>query len=384
MLPATPLANELLPTPAPQERFPLYLCQCNKCGHVQLPVQVDPKRLFSDYQYQAGTSPVFRQHLHDLAQDTLKLLPESNFSDLVVDIGSNDGTLLSFIGDGRIRRLGIEPAVNLAAKAQVPTWNAFWTKALAEQMVATEGEASLIFATNVFAHVKDIEDFTAGVALALRHGGLFVFEVGWLVDIVEQGHFDVVYHEHLDYHQVRCLVPFLARHGLHVTDAEHVDSQGGSLRVFAKKAGFGPNESECWKVPPVQQAIEFEEHINVRSLPQTMMKTCGELRRALDEAPRPVVGYGCPAKFTTLAYAAGVTKKDCPVIYEDNPLKVGRYTPGLGIPIRPTAELFQGDPPATIVIWAWNFADDIMRRCRKHGFKGRFIVPMPRVRICES
>lgn len=382
LLPATPLANEYPRRRGEQQdMFPLGISQCKVCHHVQLPVQVAPERLFSDYQYQSGTSPVFRAHLEELAARVTELL--GGDGKRITEIGSNDGTLLRALLDCGQLPIGIEPAKNLAeaaSRAGFPTLCRFWPDFTGSE---PPGEQDAVIALNVYAHVADMDGFTAAVTRVLKRGGWFIFEVGYLRDVVERGHFDVIYHEHLDYHQLRSLEPFLRRHGLYLRDVERNESQGGTIRCFASTEDG--EQSETLK----RLMTEEETALGYKALADFVVDTRARrdaIALAVAAAPSPVDGYGCPAKLTTLAYAAGIRPHWLRRIYEDNSLKVGRYTPGLHIPIVGSEKLYR-DPPETLVVFAWNFADDIMRRCREQGYRGAFIVPMPEVRRippCES
>jgi SAM-dependent methyltransferase len=378
LLPDTPLANEYPRRRGDwQEKFPLYLSQCCDCRHVQMPVQVSPERLFSDYQYQSGTSPVFRAHLEELAVRVTRLLGGTDKR--ILEIGSNDGTLLRALADCGHYPLGIEPARNLAnaaSRAGLPTLCRFWPDFTGEK---PPGEQDAVIALNVYAHVADMDGFTAAVKRVLKRGGWFIFEVGYLRDVVERGHFDVIYHEHLDYHQLRSLDPFLRRHGLYLRDVERNESQGGTIRCFASTEDGEQSESLKRLLAEEKVALNQEALFNFWVDTRTARD---EIAQAIYTASQrgPVDGYGCPAKLTTLAYACGLGQHRIRRIYEDNSLKVGRYTPGTHIPIVGTEKLYRA-PPETLVIFAWNFAEDIMRRCRENGFDGTFIVPMPKVQV---
>src|SRR5512142_2711142 len=230
-LASTPPANELLGSEdIDQEHFPLTLDLCPNCGHLQLREVVDPARLFKNYVYVSRTSPVFVAHFKDYAtkmMDRFGLGSES----LVVDIGSNDGTLLKQFTGCKI--LGIDPAEDIAHEANmhgVPTITAFFDKYLAQAIVAQHGTADLVTANNVFAHTEHLRAFTLAVKDLLGPEGVFVFEVSYRVDVLENMLFDTIYHEHLAYHSVTSLVPFFESLGLRLFDVERIPSHGGSLR----------------------------------------------------------------------------------------------------------------------------------------------------------
>lgn len=355
----TPLANEYPREPSPQQdRFPLYLVGCEGCGHVQLPVVVDSKRLFpSDYPYQSGTSAVFRKHLEGLADLVHELAPSDGCR--VLDIACNDGTFVEAINGPGIRMKpifanGIDPA----APDKPGYYREFFTRAWAREHMDLGYHVTT--ALNVFAHVDDLDDFVAGVRDITTQCGIFIFEVGYLRDVVEKGLFDVIYHEHVSYHHLSPLVRFFQKHGMCLYDAERIDSQGGSIRCYVRNCESHQPQSER-----LMALLDDES----RSALWAGVERIGAgeanwgLRRARDllkaRAHKYAV-YGAPAKLTTLLHATDQTDSVSFVV-DDNPLKVGRYVPGTDIPILPTSALYERKPER-VMIAAWNFAKDIKAR----------------------
>lgn len=362
-LPDTPLANEYLDTAEAslaQDRFPLYLVECDECGHFQLPVVVNPERLFRNYAYQSGTSPVFREHLKKLAQDT-----NPGPGELVVDIASNDGSLLKEYKKLGCRVLGVDPAKNLAEKASaygIPTMPEFFTGRLTAEAIRLKwGKAKLITALNVMAHVDDLHGIIEGVKGLLADDGMFVFEVGYFPEVCRLGLFDTIYHEHLSYHTIEPLRRFFESHGMFMNAYECVDSQGGSLR------GYVRNTDPL----PVAWVNDKPDVANLKLKVDT-------LRWAL-ERRRSVAVFGCPAKLTTFSEAIGMRVTWA---FDENPLKVGRHVPGTLSQIYPAQDLLSCEFD-DLLISSWNFADDIMQRLRAQGYKGRFVVPLPELRVYE-
>jgi hypothetical protein len=386
----TPPANEFVRPEAhdmPQARFPLTLLLCGDCGHLQLAEIVDPRRLFENYVYVSGTSAVFVAHFERLAK-TCRERFGLDASSLVVDIGSNDGTLLKqFQALGLSKILGVDPAIQIAKEARaagVPTLEGFFTPALAEEMRREHGPAALVTANNVFAHAEDLAGFTRGVSALLDAQGVFVFEVSYLVDVVEKLLFDTIYHEHLAYHAVGPLVSFFDRLGLRLFDAERVESHGGSIRCFVthKGASHGntarrdellAHEREIGLFRPDTYA-RFKSRISARGA-----ELRGNLAAARAQGHR-IAGFGAPAKLTTLMYEFGLEQRDFVFIVDDSPWKQGLLTPGLHIPVVPSSALAD-KMPERCVIFAWNFADAIIAKHTaylKGG--GRFVVPLPELR----
>jgi hypothetical protein len=345
-LPATPLANEYLERAKDwdkQTRFPLYVEGCRRCGHVQLPVVVDPKRLFPpDYPYQSGTSAVFLGHLKGLAQELYYLLPYKGRRRQLLDIASNDGTLVQLVRNfGSMAAYGIDPCCPEEFGVR-----GFFTEEWARGQA---NKVDVITALNVFAHVDDLDDFTRGVHTLLEPGGLFVVEVGYLPDVIAGGRFTVCYHEHLSYHHVSPLVPFFKRHGMTLVDAHRIDSQGGSVRLFVRN-GEGKQSERLRALLDEEDKVDLFD--GVRRLSESVDRAREQLL-----ANAPLVLYGAPAKLCTLLHATGMTDR-VEYVVDDNPRKVGRYVPGTQIPIRHVAELYERRPKL-VMITAWNFADAI-------------------------
>jgi len=362
-LPATPPANEFVKVPQPQERFPLDLQLCGDCGHVQLADVVHPGRLFAQYVYVSGTSAVFVKHFDDYARDVHAALQLGEHSH-VVDIGSNDGTLLKAFKALGVRTVtGVDPAKDIAARASlegVPTRVGFFDRSMAAAIRASVGPAHLVTANNVFAHADDLEEIALGVRDLLAPEGEFVFEVSYLMDVVEQTLFDTIYHEHLSYHTVAPLLPFLARCGLHVHDARRVSTHGGSVRVHASRARKRPSAS-LQKILQAEAAAGIQQRGAFDRLAADIAHKGESLRRQVKDwkaAGKRICGFGAPAKLTTLMYAFGLNAADFDFIVDDAPLKQGLYTPGLNIPVYPSTALYERDVQVCVV-FAWNFFDSI-------------------------
>jgi SAM-dependent methyltransferase len=253
---STPLANEYPTAPVktarrlePDNYFPLYLVGCERCGHVQLPVVVKAERLFPpDYPYQSGTARAFKRHLGRLARTVQEMLPAGA---RVLDVACNDGLFVGMARDHDLEAYGIDPCAPEGDRY----WREFFSREWANEH--REKRYDCITALNVFAHVDDLSGFAQGVSSLLAHDGTFIFEVGYLPDVVTKGLFDVVYHEHLSYHHLTPLLPFFRRHGMTVYDAHRIDSQGGSIRVFVRNCeGFeAPSER-------MQALLDEEAHPN--------------------------------------------------------------------------------------------------------------------------
>lgn len=365
----TPLANELLDSAEAaraQDRFPLYLATCGHCGHVQLPVVVNPERLFGHYVYQSGTAPSFVSHLAALAETV-------PCSGRVVEIGSNDGSLLLEYKKQGARVLGIDPAGNIANIAEahgVPTVREFFSRKTLGNWNLVGQKADLILALNVFAHADDLSSIAACVESLLAEDGTFVFEVGYLPTMLDRRIYRTIYHEHLSYHHLMPLMQFFEQHGLRLYDAELVPTQGGSVRGYASKRSQKEARPLTTRLCDLL-CDETSDRIHPGVLRERILADTARIGVKLARlriANARVCGYGAPAQLATTWHALNLLPKDIAYICDDNSLKQGRYTPGDGVPIVPPANLYGSD---ACVIFSANFADEI--KARHAGYRGEWI-----------
>ena len=375
-----PPANNLPDSPdQPEDSYPLELASCSSCSLVQLCHVVSPSVLFSHYLY-SSTSGMLGDHFDGMATSLKDALGLGTAS-LVVDIGSNDGLLLSRFREAGIGRIkGVEPAANLVAMArknQVPTVNGFFGKDVVEEILAEDGQADLVTATNVFAHVDDIEGLTENVKRLLNPGGALVIEVPYLPVMLRSGTFDLVYHEHLSYFSVAPLVTFFESMGMEVFRVDDVQSHGGSIRVSVQRQNGGNAVDQS-----VQAHLNDESDLGNAAVysdfGSRVSKVVGEFAAELKDLKSQgfrLAGYAAPAKASTLLGFADIGGDVLDYIVDDNPLKQGRYVPGTGIPIVSSATLAE-QPPDYLVILAWNLADIIVKKINEDGERGiKFITP---------
>ena len=385
----TPLANSFVRSKNDaliQDLYPLDVFLCEYCGHAQLLDVVDPKQLFDNYLYVSGTSPVFIKHFEDYAKQVVSR-NKSVDSNLIVDIGSNDGTLLSQFKDLNYRILGVDPAINLVSKANsigIPTIQGFFTSELAEEIQKTDGSAMVITANNVFAHADNLDEIIFGVKKLLDYRGIFVFEVSYLLDVIENLLFDTIYHEHLSYHSLAPLISFFKKHNMEVFDVSRIDTHGGSMRCYVQHIN-GPHKIS----KSVSNLIRIEREANLFSkdtfylFEQNIQKLKSDLRKILDKLKgqgKKIVGFGAPAKATTLMYYFNIDSRIIDYIVDDSELKKNMHTPGYQIPIFGAEKLYI-DKPDYILVLAWNFSDSIIekhQRFKKSG--GHFIIPLPQIK----
>ena len=375
----TPPANAFLARPAVLPVHPLDLMLCRDCGNVQLGTVVDPQLLFRDYTYVSGTAPSFVRHLEDYAADLIGRL-DLRAGDAVVEIGSNDGTMLRAFRRRGLRVLGLDPATEIARAAAgsgLPTLPEFFTPALVPTILELLGRPPrLVVANNVLAHIDDLDQTVRGIVDLLRQPfgqrAALALEVQYLPDLLAAGAFDLVYHEHLNYHSVRPLARFLGRHGLTHLDVRRQPVHGGSIRVVAS-IGQSDSCGDCLNERPVTVDDFLALGRSIETTATVLQSRIANIRAA----GRRVVGYGAPAKSTTFLHQMGLGAADIAYIVDDSPLKQGRYTPGTLIPITSPDRLV-AEPDAThLLALAWNFFGELRERHPRFPW----IRPFPTVEV---
>ncbi len=380
----TPLADRLVTAEtlgAPEPRFPLKTAFCRDCTLVQITETVAPEILFADaYPYYSSFSPALLAHSRANAEDLIarrKLGPDS----FVIELASNDGYLLKTYVEARIPVLGIDPADGPAAAAEkigVPTMNAFFTEALADELAAAGKLADVVHGNNVLAHVADTNGFVSGIAKILKPGGVAVIEAPYLKPLIDHIEFDTIYHEHLCYFSVTALDALFRRHGLFLNEISHLAIHGGSLRLYVEKVeAVGASVRD-------QLALEAETGLTSPAYFQDFSARVEGLKsrlldmvRGLRAEGKRVAAYGAAAKGATLINYVGLGPDLIDFVVDRNVHKQGKFMPGQKIPIRPPEALLEDRPDVTVML-AWNFAEEILaQQADYRGAGGQFIVPVP-------
>jgi hypothetical protein len=382
-----PLANAFLSGPeefSAERRFPLDTLICAECGLVQIADVIDPEVLFGHYLYVTGTSETIAEHNRRYAATVRELLSLGP-RDLVVEVASNDGSLLSCFQALPARTLGIEPASNIAMSARergVDTVNRFFDASLAAELRARYGPARAVVANNVLAHVDDPRDFLKGARELISDDGLVIVEVPYAGEMLARLEYDTIYHEHLCYFALAPLSRLAADVGLRLVKVDRVPVHGGSIRVYFAR-GRGDESA-------VRSLLDEERRAGVTSpeswerFGRAAERHALELRELLERLTREralLAGYGAPAKGNTLLNFCRIDRSLLPFTVDRNPLKVGRYTPGMHIPVLPVESLIASGA-THVCILAWNFAEEIMRQQQAHAdHGGHWILPIPHPRV---
>jgi SAM-dependent methyltransferase len=365
------------------DRYPLSVNQCAACGHFQLTIAVSPKKLYAtNYTYLSGIGKSFVLHFQEYAawvQDRCNLQSNS----LVVDVGSNDGTCLKEFKKLGFRVCGVDPAsvpAQLANEAGIHTYNLFFDETAVNEIITTNGKADFITSHNVLAHVDDLGAVFRNIHRLLKTGGYFCFEIGYFSKVLQKGCFDTIYHEHLDYHHAKPLAQFLCGIGFDLLDLSISEVQGGSLRLFLQKTGDGMISLGAKQfLDEEAQSILYKDDILTAwpsGIKKNMMKF-GDRVKAYVAAGKTVMGYGAPTKATLLMKMSELGSSDICFIADDNVLKINKFMPGTGVPILDISEI-QLRKPDIIVIFAWNFSDDIIAKLKVQvDWPATFLVPLP-------
>jgi SAM-dependent methyltransferase len=371
----------------PVVHFPLQVLLCGECGLSQLGYVVAPDILYQDeYPYEASTTRAGQEHWREFAND---VATRFDFGDdpLAVDIGSNVGVLLARFRDEGMRVVGIDPAANIAAianEAGIETLPELFASDVVDRVVSEHGRASVVTATNVFAHIDDLETFVEALDRLLAPDGIFVIEAPYLVNLISRLEYDTIYHEHLSYLSVRPLARFFERFGMRLFDVREVDIHGGSCRFFIDRA-IRPVETETLEgllAREEQEGLYDPTRLaTFASAVEANRRELTELLAGLRAEGQRVVGVSAPAKGMTLLNYCRIGPETLAYVTEKSQLKVGRYTPGTHIRVTSDDELL-ADAPDVALLLAWNFADEIIENLSAYrDAGGKFIIPIPSPRI---
>ncbi|MEK9186456.1 MAG: class I SAM-dependent methyltransferase [Patescibacteria group bacterium] len=373
----------------PEKSYPLRMIWCENCTSVQIDYCVDGSEVYHpDYPYKSGVTKELVEYQVKIAESLIKkynLKP----NDLVVDVGSNDGTLLSgFKGTG-IRTVGVEPTniAKLANASGIETIQSFFDIKTSEAIKQKHGQASLMVTTNTFAHMQTLGEVIMGAYNLLKDDGVFVSETHYLLDVIRGGQFDTVYHEHLRTYSLKALVALFDQYDFTVTDVERGDRYGGNIRVHVTKGKGRPVSAE------VSNLLKLEEESGLDKI-ETYKKFAERVRDArinfmdflisTKKSGKRIVGNSCPGRSSTLLNYYGVDSELLPYLAEQPAsLKMGMYLPGKHIPVVNNQRLID-EQPDFVVLLAWHYDKPIMEQLKARGLKSDFVVPLPDFKIVKN
>ncbi len=369
-----------------EKKFPMNLCFCKECNHLQIDEILDPGDLFSDYIYATGFSDAvikYAKEFHDSIRKTHHENSNQN-APKVLEVASNDGTVLSVFKDNGSEVLGIDPAENIVEIANNRGINSiagFFNLESAESILDGHGTFDIVVGRNVMAHVADLHGFAEGISITLSQDGFAVIEVPHLQTMFEELQYDQVFHEHIGYHSLDSFCKLYSRFGMEVFDVEKIWIHGGSIRVYLQHIG-GPRKT----TERVQKLIDEERGLGLYEISSwnefanraiahkdSITKKIIELK----EEGKKIAVYGASGKGQCLLQFCQIDNSVIDYVVDKSELKHGKITPGTHIPIFPTEHIHE-DLPDVILLCAWNFADEIIEQQALYLEKGgKFLHPLP-------
>jgi hypothetical protein len=386
-LPPVNAMPEIGSRPTEQPAYPAELLRCRVCGLAQLGLIVDPQILFPpSYPYTSGTTRILRENFAELYRESTALFLGVP-GDLVVDVGSNDGTLLANFAAGGRRVLGIEPTDTgrLAIERGIPTRIAFFSREVAREVAAEHGRAAVVTAANVFAHMERVHDVVDAVLEMLAPDGVFISESHYLLALIETVQFDTIYHEHLRYYSLGALERLLGMHDLEIVHAKRIPTHGGSIRVYAARRGTRAPSSDVRRLlADERSSLTADAFATFRRRVVSAKLGLHALLHGVRARGARVYGVGAPSRAATLMNYVGLDDGIVECVLEvPGSKKVGKYMPGTLVPVVDEERLVR-DPPEYALLLSWHIADELCPKLKAKGFAGDFIIPLPEPRIVAN
>ena len=373
----------------PETTYPLRMFWCEECSLAQIDYCVDGSVVYHpDYPYRTGVTKELVEYQNSMSK---ALISKYNLKhgDLVVDLGSNDGTLLTGFKEQGIKVLGVEPTniAKIANQNGIETVQKFFTVDVANEIKNKHGEASMILSTNMFAHMSTIGEVISGIETLLKHDGVFVFENHYLLDVIQGGQFDTIYHEHLRTYSLKSLVKLFSYYNFTITNVERGSRYGGNIRLHVTKGKNRPVSEN------VTTLLNLEEEAGLHKL-ETYWKFADRVKKAkrdfmnfilkVKDEGKTVVANSCPGRSVTLLNYYGVDTDLIPYITEQpTSLKLEMFLPGKHIPIV-NNEILIKEQPDYVILLAWHYAEPIMEQLKARGLKSNFVIPLPDLRIVKN
>ncbi len=366
-----------------ERRYPLTLVLCQRCFHVQIREVLDPALLFQDYVWETGIPASIQAYCRELA-DAVLTRAGGSATPSVFEIASNDGTMLKEFRSRGSRLLGVDPARNIAQKANaagIPTVADFFGERVARDVLAQHGQWDVVLARNVLAHVADVHGLLTGLRLLLAAEGIAVIEVPHLLDLYGELQYDQVFHEHIGYHSLDSIMRLCGMHDLNVFDVEHKWIHGGTVRAYVSHASADRRPSPTVaKMLAEEQAAgilgrQAWQHFGDRA--RTQKRLLRAELASLREAGKMVVGYGAAAKGMAMIQFCELDEQLVAYVADKSTMKIGKLAPGSRLPIV-SPDRMRADPVDVVVVFAWNFAREILEQEREMRDRGvRFLHPIP-------
>ena len=386
-----PPVNQMKPIgskPKEQLMFPLELMYCPESHLVQISCEVSQNILFPpEYPYTSGTTKILRDNFYDLYLKCKKLL-NINENSFIIDIGSNDGTLLSNFLDGGCKVLGIDPTdkAQLANKNGINSLQRFFNEKTVDELLKQFPKANVITSANVFAHIGDIHNVMRGIKKILIDDGVFISENHYLLDLINNLQYDTIYHEHLRYYSLHSLKILFEMHDMEIFHVERIPTHGGSIRVFSARKGQQKISSDVANLFKEEQLANLHEEETYKNFAKAVMKSKVDLYniiKKIKDNDDLIYGISAPSRASTLISYANLDETIIDCIMEiGGSHKIGKYMPGTLIPVLDEEKLFL-DQPEYAFLFSWHIADELISKLKQRGYKGKFIVPLPFPKIVE-
>ena len=363
--------------------FPTELMFSPSSNLVQLNTLVNKEILFpKDYPYTSSTTKILRENFQELYTDCRKIIDISS-EDLIIDIGSNDGNLLNnFKKNHRVLGITPEKIGKIAIRKGIPTIIKYFDKSTANIVLKKYGKANILTATNVFAHIENVDELMKNIIKILDKNGVFISESHYLVSLIKTNQYDTIYHEHLRYYSLTSLNYLFKKYGMKIFHAKKIVTHGGSIRVYAARKGkFKINKSVKKILDYEKNFLNWETFNNFKKKVVSSKLSLYSILKTLKNKGRKIYGIGAPSRASTLINYIGLDENiiDC-VLEVDGSYKIGNYIPGKKIPILSEKKLYN-DPPDFVILFSWHIASELKSNLKKKGFKGKFIIPLPYPKI---
>ena len=363
--------------------FPAELVFSPSSKLVQLNTLVNKEILFpKEYPYTSSTTKILRENFKELYKDCRKIINITS-KDLIIDIGSNDGNLLiNFKKSHRVLGITPEKIGKIAIRKGIPTLIRYFDKPSANLVLKKYGKAKIITATNVFAHIENVHELMKNILKILDNNGMFISESHYLVSLIQTNQYDTIYHEHLRYYSLKSLKYLFEKYGMEIIHAKKINTHGGSIRVYAaRKKKFKITKNVIKILNFEKKFLNWKTFNNFKKKAVDSKLSLYSILKKLKNNNKKIYGIGAPSRASTLINYTGLDENiiDC-VLEVEGSYKIGNYIPGKKIPILSEKKLYN-DPPDFVILFSWHIASELKKNLKKKGFKGKFIIPLPKPRI---
>tara|TARA_B100000989_G_scaffold205914_1_gene155987 strand:- start:5093 stop:6340 length:1248 start_codon:yes stop_codon:yes gene_type:complete len=387
-----PIGNNLLKkydSSLKAKKYPLKVKRCTSCGHFQLSHIINKKILYTkNYTYLSGVAKDFIKHFEKYSNFIKKNYLKNMKNKKILDIGSNDGTCLKFFKNLGAIVVGIDPAKKasiIANKQGITTFNNFFNNETHKIIKKKYSTFDLITSHNVLAHVENNQFIFQKIYELLKPNGIFVFEVGYFIDVLKNNYFDTIYHEHLDYHHCSPLLLFLKNIGFSVIEISRNNAQGGSIRVISKKLKQQKTGRSVLKFLKNEKIYLKNKENYILNWQNNNLKKINNFQKLVEyemKFNKKIIGYGSPTKIVLLLKLSNLDSRNIKFIHEDNHLKLNKFLPTTGIPIK-KININNLKNIDVIIIFAWNFSKNIINNIKKYKKNIKIIIPLPKPKIIK-